>query len=412
MREDWENILYKDAVFKVSTTKHKLKQKEYLNSGRYPVVDQGQSIIGGYTNDREKLLDCKLPVVVFGDHTKKIKHINFQFAPGADGTKILEPKNGIHPKYISLLTEILVFKIKDKGYARHYQHIEKEYLPLAPLPIQRAIVTKIENLFASLDKGIADLKKAQEQLKVYRQAVLKKAFEGDRFFKLKIEEITEKVQIGPFGSQLHKSDYIKNGVPLINPMHIIDGKILPRFDFSITMEKRNQLPNYILETGDVIIGRRGEMGRCALVTDKENGWFCGTGSLFLRPVKSKIYSPFLSCYLGSPIVKEYLTGSATGTTMMNLNKKIIQNVPIPVPSISEQKQIIKEIESRLSVCDKVEQSINEGLEKCEALRQSILKKAFEGKLLTEKEIEKCKQEADYEPASVLLEKIKKEKKNR
>ncbi len=79
-------------------------------------------------------------------------------------------------------------------------------------------------------------------------------------------------------------------------------------------------------------------------------------------------------------------------------------------SKEEQHQIVRAIESRLSVCDKLEQSINEGLEKAEALRQSILKKAFEGKLLSETEIEKCKQEADYEPASVLLERIQKEKK--
>jgi type I restriction enzyme S subunit len=89
---------------------------------------------------------------------------------------------------------------------------------------------------------------------------------------------------------------------------------------------------------------------------------------------------------------------------------IIQELPFPLLSIPEQHQIVQEIEKRLSVCDKVEQSITESLEKAEALRQSILKKAFEGKLLTEQEIAQCKKEPDYEPASVLLEKIKAEKK--
>ena len=88
----------------------------------------------------------------------------------------------------------------------------------------------------------------------------------------------------------------------------------------------------------------------------------------------------------------------------------IRQTPIAFPSVVEQNQIVREIESRLSVCDKVEQSISEALEKAEALRQSILKKAFEGKLLSEAEIAKCKQEADYEPASELLKKIKAEKK--
>ena len=96
--------------------------------------------------------------------------------------------------------------------------------------------------------------------------------------------------------------------------------------------------------------------------------------------------------------------------MKNINVRFLNALEIPLPSIIKQKNIIKEIESRLSVCDKVEQSITEGLEKAQALRQSILKKAFEGKLLSEEEIAKCKQEADYEPASELLKKIKAEKK--
>ena len=280
---------------------------------------------------------------------------------------------------------------------------------LPPLPIQRAIVSKIENLISSLDSGIAELKKAQEQLKIYRQAVLKKAFEGERNV-LSIIEVVEKVQIGPFGSQLHKSDYIINGIPLINPMHIKDGKIRPNENYSISIEKRDSLPNYILKENDVIVGRRGEMGRAALVSKKENGWFCGTGSFYLRPKTSMIDPAFLTMYIRSAKVKELLTDDAKGTTMKNLNKKIVSNLSIPVPTIEKQQKIIKQIECRLSVCDKVEDTIKDSLIKAKALRQSILKKAFEGKLLTEAEIEKCKQEEDYEPASVLLERIKKEKK--
>ncbi|MDA8693314.1 hypothetical protein N9L92_04565, partial [Saprospiraceae bacterium] len=93
-----------------------------------------------------------------------------------------------------------------------------------------------------------------------------------------------------------------------------------------------------------------------------------------------------------------------------LNQGRILNFDFPLCSVNEQNQVVKEIESRLSVCDKVEKDINDSLVKAKALRQSILKKAFGGKLLTVAEIERCKQEADYEPASVLLERIKKEKK--
>ena len=284
------------------------------------------------------------------------------------------------------------------------------FVPIAPIPVQRQIVSKIEQLFSDLDKGIADLKKAQDQLTIYRQAVLKKAFENQSDKRKLINEVVEKVQIGPFGSQLHKADYITDGIPLINPMHIQNGKIAPKVNYTISLQKRDSLPNYILEEGDVIMGRRGEIGRSALVTDKEAGWFCGTGSLYLRPNPTVLLSNYLNKYIQSAIVKELLTGNATGTTMMNLNKKIILNLPIPIPSILIQNQIVQEIESRLSVCDKVEESITESLEKAKALRQSILKKAFEGTLLSDSAIAACKAAPDYEPASVLLEKIKAEKK--
>ncbi len=204
MREVWEKILYKDAVNKVSTAKHKLKQKEYLPKGTYPVVDQGQSTIGGYTENKKKLLDCNLPVIVFGDHTKKIKLINFLFAPGADGAKVLEPKIGINPKFISALTEILVFKIKNKGYPRHYQHIEKQYIPLPSIPEQRTIITKIESRLSVCDKVEHSITEGLEKAEALHQSVLKKAFDGKLLSEAEIEKCRKEADYEPASELLKK----------------------------------------------------------------------------------------------------------------------------------------------------------------------------------------------------------------
>ncbi|MCU4162509.1 restriction endonuclease subunit S [Carboxylicivirga caseinilyticus] len=465
MREDWVEILYKDAVFKVSTVKHKLKQSEYLPKGAYRVVDQGQSIIGGYTNSKESLLECNLPVIVFGDHTKKIKLIDFKFAPGADGTKVLEPKSGVDPKYISLLTEILVFKIKDKGYARHYQHIEKQYLPLPSVPEQRVIVSKIETLFSDLDKGIADLNLAKEQLKVYRQAVLKKAFEGEltrewreennptpSYDLLKKISKERKINKPPKDSIYHKkithdfdfsksesistwsvgtldklvyiaarigwrglkkSEYTDDG-PLFLSVHSLNhGKYVDYSEaYHLSEERYLESPEIQLIEGDVLLCKDGAgIGKIGIVKNLNNKATVNSSILVIRGLEildqDFIYYLFSGPDLQS-IVFERITGSATPHLFQN----DIRKFKLQIPPKEEQHQIVREIESRLSVCDKVEQNITEALEKSEALRQSILKKAFEGKLLSKAEIDKCKQEADYEPASVLLERIKKEKKKK
>lgn len=100
MREDWIELPYSELVNKISTSKQKLKQKEYLLEGTIPVIDQGQDLIGGYTNEKERVLDCSLPAIIFGDHTKIVKLISFPFAPGADGTKVLQAKKIVLPKFL------------------------------------------------------------------------------------------------------------------------------------------------------------------------------------------------------------------------------------------------------------------------------------------------------------------------
>jgi len=123
------------------------------------------------------------------------------------------------------------------------------------------------------------------------------------------------------------------------------------------------------------------MGRCGLVTKNESGWFCGTGSLYFRPQKEKLNSLFLYYYLTSQPIKKYLTDNAGGTTMANLNLKIVNEIPIYLPSLKVQQQIVDELESKLTVCDNIEETIKEALLKSESLRQSILKKAFSGQLI-------------------------------
>lgn len=401
-------IDYKEVVNKVSTNNKKLKQKEYLQKGAYPVIDQGQELIGGYTDDETRLLDCALPAIVFGDHTKIVKLINFKFAPGADGTKVLEPKKFVLPKYLSYLTQILVFKIKDKGYARHYQHIEKQSFPIAPLPEQRAIVSKIEQVFSELDNGIANLKAAQDKLEIYRQAVLKKAFEGELTKEWRIKQKKEiKLEFIGFGDLCKFTQGIQ--VPIPNQSEV-QKKGQVRFLRIIDFTQGNEPPRfidnpgerYLVNSSDIALVRYGTVG--FVCTGKEGAI---ANNLFKVAPDERLINPYLIHFLNSHLFKSHL--KPKGATMQALSFGLIKPIPIPVFEIDEQKQIVQEIESRLSVCDNILANIEEGLEKSEALRQSILKQAFEGKLLSEEELEACRQEPDWEPAEKLLERVKNRK---
>ena len=252
-------------------------------------------------------------------------------------------------------------------------------IPVPPLSEQERIVARIEELFSELDKAVETLQTTKRQLKVYRQAVLKETFNFSDMVTVEVSELVKDIRIGPFGTMLHKSDYIEGGIPVINPQHIKDGKIKYGRAVTISEEKAQELYSYQLQSNDVIMGRRGEMGRCAAITDEETGWICGTGSILFR-FKDDYDANFYAKILSSPDVVNYLESQSTGTTMKNLNEKIVQHIPVPCIDRAKQNFISQELSKKLSVCDSIEQTVDTALSRADALRQSILKEAFEGRL--------------------------------
>jgi type I restriction enzyme S subunit len=293
--------------------------------------------------------------------------------------------------------------------------LKKLFLPIAPLPEQRAIVAKIEQLFSELDNGIANLKAAKDKLEIYRQAVLKKAFEGDftadwrrdQDFDPSWEDtvLGEIAKWGSGGTPSRKIDaYFTGDIPWLKtgelgPMHVDDA------EEKITEEAILKSSAKIFPKGSVGIAMYGAtIGKTSIF----NAPLATNQACAVAQPNEDIDAVFLYYYLLSQ--KYDLIRKGQGGAQPNISQGILKEHPISVPKIEEQKQIIYEIESRLSVCDNILANIEEGLEKSEALRQSILKQAFEGMLLSEEELEACKQEQDWEPAEMLLKRIKNEEK--
>ena len=177
------------------------------------------------------------------------------------------------------------------------------------------------------------------------------------------------IRIGPFGTLLHKEDYIIGGHPLVNPSHIIDGKIMTDEKLTITDEKFEELSAYHLSVGDVVLGRRGEMGRCAVVF--EEGLLCGTGSMVIRP-NEKMKPYFLQNIISNPTYKKIIEDKAVGVTMLNLNVPIVSALAIPQLPIDMQEQFIEFMHQT----DKLKFEVKEALEKLEILKKSLMQQYF------------------------------------
>ena len=169
---------------------------------------------------------------------------------------------------------------------------------------------------------------------------------------VRFSELMLTMSTGPFGSMLHKSDYVEDGIPLINPANIVNGKIIPSSKMMVSEETRTRLSSYVLSCGMIVMGRRGEMGRCAIITDKEDGWLCGTGSFFMEP-SEHVFIEYISKFFSTSYAKQFLGGESVGTTMSNLNHTILSKMPVPIPPLAEQKRIIAKIEELLPLCERL-----------------------------------------------------------
>lgn len=278
--------------------------------------------------------------------------------------------------------------------------LKNAMISLPPVDEQRSIAAFLDAETSKIDALVAEQRRLIELLKEKRQAVISHAVTKglNPLVKMKpsgidwLGDVPEHwritnlrhlgclVQTGPFGSQLHADEYITGGIPVINPTHIVNGAIVPSSDVTVSKSVLERLPNQILRRGDVVFSRRGELGRCALVGENEDGWLCGTGSMILRFSRIDINSRYFSFFISLDILRQYFESFSIGSVMDSLSSETLLSTPMLVPPIHEQDLIVETTIELLQKIQSLEAYAQNSIALLQERRTALISAAVTGKI--------------------------------
>lgn len=374
---NWTEYTLGELLSYEQPTNYIVESTKYNDKFLTPVLTAGKTFILGYTNEKDGIYS-DLPVIIFDDFTTASRYVNFPFKVKSSAMKILTPNiELVIPKFIYYRMQAIQF---DSSTHKRYwiQQYSKIKVAVPPILVQEQIVSRIEELFSKLDKGVETLQTIKQQLAVYRQAVLTEAFEG----------IENTVELGSIASIVdphpsHRTPVeVIGGVPYIGVgdidyvHHVIDFSSARKVSNDILQD---HLSRYTLHDGDFIMGKIGTIGKPFIIALPQN-YTLSANVILIQPNKKVVIPKYLFWQVSSSQITKQLLEGSTSTTQPAFGIKKARLLSIKICSLEEQNRIVQKIESHLSLCDDIGQSVTAALSQAEAMRQSILKQAFEGKL--------------------------------
>lgn len=378
----------------MNLTKGKKPKNQFgeYKAGLMPYVDIKAFETGkieSYT-DGEKCLPCKegdILIVCDGSRSGLVgKALN-----GYVGSTLAKVSaEGLTQNYLYyfLQGQYALLNTKKKGTGTPHLNPEllrKQRIYVPSIEMQQRIVSRIEELFSELDKGVETLQTIKEQLTVYRQAVLKEEFDRAGENESELKEIIEKPRYGTSKKCSNNAEEMAIPVYRIPNINYSQG-IISHNDLKYASFTEDELSALKLKVGDILIirsnGSVSLVGRTAVVSKRDiGGLFAGYLMRLRIKVEKKVLPQYLNLYLNTHYARNQIEMMAKSTSgVNNINATEICQIKIPICDIDLQKEIIEAIESKLSLCDSIEQTVDTVLAQAEAMRQSILKKAFEGEL--------------------------------
>jgi restriction endonuclease S subunit len=376
VKAGWQTTPFEDCIEQVTYTT-KIQRKDFLSEGAFPIVSQEEDLINGRWENEADLFRVERPLVLFGDHTRSFKYVDFDFVLGADGVKILKPKAFLHPRYFYF--QLQTAKLESLGYARHFRLLKEHRVSYPDLAEQHRIVTLLDEAFTDIATAKANAEKnlqnARELFESHLDAIVTSAQANGEIVPLTelATDITDGDHMPP--------PKVEQGLPFITIGNI--DKQTRAIDFSDTFQvpreyfdglKANKKPM----RGDVLYTVTGSFGIPVLVEDDKE--FCFQRHIGLIRPKADVDSTWLHYLLQSSQVFKQAADGATGTAQKTVSLKVLRNLQVPKISPTQQSAHVETLRNVESECRHLESIYRQKLTALDDLKKSLLHQAFSGQL--------------------------------
>lgn len=356
----------------------KIKTSDYLISWKNPIIDQWKSLIAWYSNNEELVYNWKLPVIIYWDHTNIVKYVDFPFIWWADWIKVLPFNNSCDVRYCYYLLEN--FKPDTQWYRRHFSFFKEIDLPFPPLPTQKLIVQKLDSFFEKIDKSIEITKKNLENLEQLNKSVLGEVFKEWEFEMKKLWEICE------FWPKKNETKILdENTLVSFVPMKYVNEKqIYFESDEEKELNEVYKWYTYFAEN-DVLLAKVTpcfENWKSWIAKNLKNWIWFGSSEFYVFRMNWNAISEWIYyLFITDAFLKEWANNMSWAVWLKRVTKDFILNYKLPLPPLPKQKEIVSYLDKIFEKNKTLKEKYERKLKDLEELKQSLLKEAFEWRLI-------------------------------
>lgn len=348
---EWKTCAVPDSFVKNKVgRKNQIPAKDIADVGRFPVVDQGQKFIAGYCDDESKVIDFDLPLIIFGDHTRCFKYVDFPFVLGADGTKVLLPNKSFYdPKFYYFA--LLALEIPSRGYNRHFTILNERRLPLPPLPEQK----KIAHILSTVQRAIEAQERIIQTTTELKKALMHKLFteglRGEPQKQTEIGPIPESWEVVKLGELISIAQYglsvkgtPEGNYPILRMTNQVNGQVVAD-NLQFVKISDSEFQKFKVERGDILFNRTNSfdlVGRTA-IHDIEGDYVFASYLIRIRTDRDRLNPFFLNLDFNRDETQVRLKSIATrAVSQSNISATRLKGFPIPLPSITDQAEIVRQ----------------------------------------------------------------------